>query len=340
MRSTANLLDWLFRKRWAFGRKLKTGVSQSKAHGRLSLLALSLIGLVAAAWSTIASSGFLGWDPHYYYSLVQDKTWAQVYPFEQVMFRLVTAFRPSSFPSYEFLAIAISLSVLLVAFWRLGYSRVDQLLLVFFFSCSFYGLHFVLTFQRQFFGLVFFLLAISGKRFSILARILSLGSQLFTFTVHIFWEIRRLPARAATGVVVLFVPPLVALVRMLFSDTAAHYGGYGVESPLHLVLKQALTVSFCVIVLITLKPGENPLRSLTAAYIALSLPVIVWPFYSGVFARFDYFFLPLLVALWPRYVREDRRSVSRACLIAFTTIGFALFMRLNLQCIVIGDCQL
>ena len=338
--STANLLGWLFRKRWNFGRRVQATTLESTAKRRLSIWALGLIAAVAALWSVVASVGLLGWDPHYYYSLIEDRTWTEVYPFEQSMFWIVSAFHPWSFASYEFFTVAISLSILLFAFYRLRYSPLDQLVLVFFFCSSFYGLHFVVTFQRQFFGLVLFLLAVSSEKRSILARVVSLFSQLFTFILHIFWQLRRLSARAAAAVALLILPVAMVLAGLLPNEKAAHYGGYGVDNPSHLILKQALTVGFCLIVLATLEHGENALRSLTTAYIAFSLPVVLWSFYAGVFARFDYFFLPLIVAFWPRFVRENRRFLCRVSIIGFTAIGFALWMKLNIQCVVMSDCPL
>jgi len=256
------------------------------------------------------------------------------------MFWILSVFRPWSFASYEFFVIVVSLSVLLIAFYRMEYSRLDQLLLVLFFCSSFYGLHFILTFQRQFFGIVFFLLAISGQKRSILARVTSLFSHLFTFALHMFWELRRLSARATALVALLILPVAMALAGLLPDDKAAHYGAYGLENPSHLIIKQALTVGVCIVVLVSLTRGENALRSITTAYVALSLPVVLWPLYAGVFARVDYFCFPLIIALWPRYVRENRRLLCRVSIIGFTAIGFALFMKLNLRCIVMGDCPL
>jgi hypothetical protein len=338
--SIANLLQWLFRKRWNFNSAPQAGTLGHAAKARVSIGALVLIGATAWAWSAVATAGFMGWDPHFYYSLLEDKTWAQTYPFEQSMFWIISAFGPSSFASYEFFAIAISLSILLFAFYRLRYSPLDQLVLIFFFSSSFYGLHFMVAFQRQFFGFVLFLFAVSGVRLSLPARVASLFSQLFTFALHIFWELRRFSPRATAAAVLLIVPIAMALAGLLPDDKAAHYGGYGEDNPLHLVLKQALTVGFCLIVLATLEHGDNALRSLTTAYVAFSLPVVFWPFYAGVFARLDYFFFPLLVAFWPRHVRDNRRLLSRLCILGFTAIGFVLWIKLNLRCEVMGDCPL
>jgi hypothetical protein len=127
---------------------------------------------------------------------------------------------------------------------------------------------------------------------------------------------------------------------LLPDGKAAHYGGYGEDNPLHLLLKQSLTIVFCLIVLATLERSDNGLKSLTTAYIALSLPVVFWPFYAGVFARLDYFFFPLIVAFWPRYVRADRLVICRVAIVGFTVVGFALWMKLNAQCVVMGDCPL
>ncbi len=302
------------------------------------MCALMLIAAVATLWSAVANDELRGGDPHYYYSLLEGKSWADVYPFEQAMFWIVSAFRPGSFASYEFFVIVTALSILLIAFYRLGYSRIQQIILVLFFCSSFYGLHFVLTFQRQFFGFALFMLAISGQKPSMLAGIASLFSHLFTFALHIFWQLRRLSWRASAVIVLVVLPAVMALAGLLPDEKAVHYGDYGVDSPVHLIVKQALTVGFCVVVLITLEKGESALRSLTTAYIAFSLPVVFWPFYAGVFARLDYFFFPLIVAFWPRYVRANRRFLCCVSIVGFTVIGFALWMKLNAQCVVMGDC--
>ena len=335
-----NWLAWPFRKQWIYGRSVADVALNGAATKRLSIWAVVVAAVAAASWSSVASLGLLGWDPHYYYSLMVEGTWAEVYPFEQTMFRLVGVFRPSSFASYEFIVVVMSLSVLLLALYRLEYSRLDQLILLFFFSFSFYGLHFLLTFHRQFFGLVFFLLAISGGKRFFLARILSLFSQLFTFTLHVFWELRRLSARAAAALVLAMIPVAVAFANWLPNDKAATYGDYGASNSTHLILRQALTLVFCILVLATVERGKNPLRSLTAAYIAFSLPVLVWPFYAGVFVRVDYFFFPLIVALWPRHVRPERRRLCRLSIVALTVVGLVLWMRLNTQCLIMGDCEI
>ena len=177
-----NWLEWPFRKQLNPGRSVARAAPKRAATNRLSIWAVGVVAIAAAAWSYVANLGLLGWDPHCYYSLMEEGTWAEVYPFEQTMFRLVGVFRPSSFASYEFIVIVISLSVLLLALYQLEYSPLDQLILLFFFSSSFYGLHFLLTFHRQFFGLVFFLLAISGGKRFFLARIASV----FLAALHVY----------------------------------------------------------------------------------------------------------------------------------------------------------
>jgi len=334
-----NLLALLLRKREPEAADLLVGFADRPAKIRLSMWALGLILVVATAWSAVANAGFLGWDPHYYYNLLIDRSWAGIYPFEQSLFLFAAVAHPWSFASYMFMTITASLLILLIAFRRLGYSPLDQFILIFFFSCSFYGLHFMVAFQRQFFGIVFFVLASAGGRGSLLARIASIFSHLFAFSLHIFWELGRLSAGMAAIAAFVLVAFVGVFQKTLMPDNATHYGSYGQNFFLHLLIKQSLTILLSIIVLATIARGKNALRSITASYIALSIPAIVWPYYAGIFSRLDYFFFPMIVILWPRYVRGDRRNLCRMSLVSLTFIGFYVWMHSNFACEVMGYCE-
>jgi hypothetical protein len=334
----SDFLQW-FRKR-----RLNTpqGIPETTvrpATTRVSVFAVALILIVATVWSLVANAGFLGWDPHFYYSLMENSSWAQTYPFEQTMFLLVALAHPWSFPSYIFFTIAASLSILLTAFRRLGYARVDQAVLILFFSCSFYGLHFMVAFQRQFFGIVFFVLATAGGRGSLFARIASVFSHLFTFSLHIFWQLGRLSAGMAACGALGMVFVIAVFQKALLPDNATHYGSYGESFFLHLLTKQLLTVLLATVVLMTIGRGKNALRSITSSYIALSIPAVIWPYYAGVFSRLDYFFFPIIVAFWPRHVRNDRRILCRVLLVTLTFVGFYVWVNSNFACEVMGYCE-
>jgi len=337
--ASTNLLSLLPGKRATLAADLGVNFADRPVKAKLSMWASGLILAVATAWSAVATAGFLGWDPHYYYNLLIDRSWADIYPFEQSLFLFAAVAHPWSFASYMFMTITSSLFILLIAFRRLGYSRLDQFILIFFFSCSFYGLHFMVAFQRQFFGIVFFVLATAGGRGSVFARIASIFSHLFTFSLHIFWELGRLSAGMAAIAAFVLVAFVGIFQKALLPDNATHYGSYGQDFFLHLLIKQSLTILLSTIVLATIARGKNALRSITASYIALSIPAIVWPYYAGVFSRLDYFFFLMIVILWPRYVRGDRRSLCRLCLVSLTLIGFYVWMHSNFACEVMGYCE-
>ena len=309
---------------------------------RISILAVGLILLVAAIWSTVAGMGLLGWDPHAYYSLLQEKTWLDTYPFEPTLFLVATAAHPWSFPSYIFVVITISLSILLIAFWRLKYTPLDQSILILFFSCSFYGLHFMVAFQRQFLGIVLFLLAISAGPGRIPARIGSLFSQLFTVNLHIFWAASRLRPRTASLLGLMLVAVAGFYRNALASDPSSKsgsYGTYGEMFPVHLVIKQCLTILIAILILTTLREGRSRLKSAAYAYITLSAPCLFWPFYAGMFSRMDYFFFPVIIALWPGYLKGDRRGLFRLTIVSFSIIGCYIWIKSNLACEVMGFCE-
>ena len=306
---------------------------------RFSVLAISSILAVATIWSYIATIGLLGWDPHVYYGLLTLKKWSEAYPFEPTLFLIATVAHPWSFPSYIFITITIALSLLLIAFRRLKYSQLDQLILIIFFSCSFYGLHFMVAFQRQFYGIVLFVLALAGGRGGTLARVASLFSHLYTFTLHIFWLVGRLRPSIAAILSVSVVAVGSLYKRSLASDTAASGLLYGEQNFIHLLLKQFLTISFSIIILLTLEKCGNSLRSIVVSYIALGVPCMLSPSYAGLFSRIDYFFLPVIVALWPRHVRSDRVILYRISLLCFSLIGCYIWIKSNFLCEVMSYCE-
>lgn len=308
----------------------------------MSFMAASLILLVAAIWSTVARVGLLGWDPHTYYALLQQRTWTQVYPYEPTLFLVAWAAHPWSFPSYIFMTITIALSILLVAFRRLQYAPIDQMILILFFSCSFYGLHFMVAFQRQFFGIAFFLLTVAGGPGRILARIGSLLAHLFTCCLHIFWFASRLRPLTASLIGLAGIALISFYKNVLTSDPSSKsgsYGSYGEQFAAHLLIKQCLTILIAIVILATIKEGRSRLRSATYTYITLSVPCLFWPFYAGMFARMDYFYLPVIIALWPKYLRDDRRVLCRLMILSFSVIGCYIWIKSNLACEVMGFCQ-
>lgn len=305
----------------------------------LSVCAIILILLVAAIWAWVGSYGLLSWDAHTYYDQWESKSWGENYKLEPVLFWVTSIVHPSSFASYIFFYIAISLSILLLSLRRMHYAVLDQFITVFFLSCSFYGLHFMVTFQRQFLGLVFFICALSGGPTSILARLASVFSQLFTFTLHVFWWMGRLPVWLAALASCTFVVVSGGVLNMIVPEKAEQYGAVGADAPLHLAIKQSLTILFCIALLATLRKGRSVLRTGTIMYITLSIPAIVWPFYAGVFVRLDYFFFPVLVALAPQYVRSERVVASRLLIVSFCILGFYVWMKSNMACSVMRYCQ-
>lgn len=313
--------------------------ASGQTNPRFSFLAVCSILAVASFWSYIAQIGLLGWDPHVYYGLLTLKKWSEAYPFEPTLFLIATIAHPWSFPSYVFITITIALSLLLIAFRRLKYSPLDQLILIIFFSCSFYGLHFMVAFQRQFYGIVLFVFALRGGRGGTLARIASLFSHLYTFTLHIFWLVGRLRPTIAAILSVSIVAVGSLYKRSLTSGTAASGLLYGEQNFVHLLLKQFLVISFSLIILFTLKKGGTSLRSIVVSYIALGLPCMLSPSYAGLFSRIDYFFLPVIVAFWPRHVRSNRVILYRISLLCFSLIGCYIWIKSNFLCEVMSYCE-
>jgi hypothetical protein len=300
-----------------------------------SLWAQALILVVSFLWSRTVDALFFSGDAITYFNMLLDGSWTDTYRLQPIMFLILSFFRPHTFADYILYSDAIPLTIMLYAFYRLNYTRIDQLLLTVFFTSSFYGIHFLLDFQRQFYAIAFFMLAVSIKRGSLFARIASIGSHAFSFTLHIFWAARKLRARTALLLCLPGIPAIYYLTSILDSNRVADYIAFGGMNS-NLLLKQLLNMFFALIILFTLKKGENDLRTMTYIYLSVSLPCLFWANYRGVFARVDYYFFPALIAFWPSGVDEKRRHIYRAAIIGSTILGFCLWVRMNFSWIING----
>ncbi len=330
--SLAPLWTWLMRKRLP-----STGANTADPdRSRLSFWALLLIFTVTKSWSYLIREPFSQSDLVRYYQALQDGSWIHKYYFEQTMFWIVSIFHPTTLSTYTLVSSSIPLCILLYSFYRLGYTRTEQFLLILFFTCSFYGVHFVVTFQRQFYALVIFIFAISGKGRSFVARSASLFSHLYALTLHLFWQLRRFQARILLLIAIPTIPIGFALVHQIAADQFERYSAGGEGSAVALALKEGLNLAYTAVIYGTSRRGDSNVRTLAIAFAIFATPCLVSADYAGVFVRFDYFFFPLLIALWPTCLDARHRKLFRATMLLSTVIGFVLWMMLNFKWIVFG----
>jgi hypothetical protein len=308
--------------------------SRSRGTG-YSLWAQAAILAITILWSRTVDAVFFSGDAITYFKMLADGSWVNSYRFQPTMFVVLSLLRPHTFADYIFYSDAIPLTIVLYAFYRLNYSRIDQFILIAFFSSSFYGVHFLLDFQRQFYAIAFFILAVSLKRGTFLARIASIGSHAFSFTLHIFWAARKLRPRTAVLLCIPAIPLIYLLTGILDSEKVADYAAFG-EISSNVLIKQSLNIVYALIVLFTLKKGECDLRTMAYVYLCVCLPSLFWAGYRGAFARVDYYFFPALIAFWPGNIDERRRQISRVVIIVSTILGFYLWIRMNFAWIING----
>lgn len=321
---------------WGDKKDAWTPTKPGRRTNRYSLWAQAVILLVTALWShTVSALSFSG-DAITYFKMLIDGSWLGPYRFQPTMFLVLSLVRPQTFMAYLFWSGVIPLTLLLVAFYRLNYSRIDQLLLTVFFSCSFYGVHFLLDFQRQFYAIAFFLLAISMKRGSFLVRICSLLSHTFAFAAHLFWTARKFNAALIIWLLISTIPLFYFLATVVDTDKVAGYAYGGEDSGSNIVIKQSLNIIYTLIIVFTLRTGKSHARTLSYVYIGMCVPCLLWPAYGRLFARFDYYFFPLLIALWPASLNTHRRTVFRLVLIGSTALGFYLWIHMNFAWIING----
>jgi hypothetical protein len=297
------------------------------ALARYSLSAQSLILLVTLFWSSVVDDRFFAGDAAAYYNMFKDGSWSDSYSLEPTLFLILNIFSPKTFSSYIFYSGAIALTILLYAFYRLGYSPTEQVLLIFFFSSSYYGMHFLFDFQRQSYAFVFFVLAVSLKKTRALAWTASLFSHAFGFSLLLFWAARRLPVKAALTAFFLAAPIIYYLALAFVNEQK--FLNYAAIDETQLMIKQPLNLLYAAIVIFTTREGDNDVRTLSWLFIALTIPSFFWPAYSGLFVRFDYYFFPALIALWPTCLNPKRRRIFVVAILGSTILGFILWIRMN-----------
>jgi hypothetical protein len=316
-------------------RRSETRPASHSSGARFSLSALAFILVITFLWSHTVDAVFFSGDAITYFKMLADGSWIDSYRLQPTMFLTLALIRPHTFEAYIFCSDAIPLTIMLYAFHRLKYSRIDQLLLIVFFSCSFYGVHFLLDFQRQFYAIAFFMLAVSIKRGSVPARIASIGAHAFSFTLHALWGIRKLRVRTAVLLCIPAIPAIYLLTGIIDADKMADYTAFGGAST-NLLIKQFINLFYVLVILLTLQQEGSDLRTMSYVYICTSLPCLFWAGYRGVFARVDYYFFPALIAFWPGAIDEKRRWMCRAVIICSTILGFYLWVRMNFAWIING----
>lgn len=304
---------------------------------RLSLLAVLLVFLVASAWALAVNEYLFRGDAVTWYHLLTTGAWIKSYFYEPLLFVLMAALSPASFNGYVFWSVLILMGVILFALMRMRMRKLDQLILILFFCCSFYGIHFILNFQRQCLALGFFFVAVAAQKRVVASPALSFLSHHYAVIVHSFWYAGRLSMKAAAIVAFAAIPSVYFILICIQSMTtaASAYEDYGADSFFHLAAKQAINIAFVIVLLATTtRESDKHLRSLAVIYLVQCLPTLVWPLYAGFFNRVDYFLFPVLVVFWLLERQGWRLQIARFSIFIYTIASGLWWIRINLGWIV------
>lgn len=334
--SMTYLWSWLVKRRWQI-RADKNGVSLTRlTEGRFSWWALLWIFLVTKTWSGLINELFSESDSVRYYHFLKDGSWVHQFHFQPMMFWVMALIHPTTFPSYLLISSSIPLLIILYSFYRLHYTKTEQFLLIFFFTCSFYGTHFVVTFQRQFYAFALFMLAISGTRGSWLSRAASLLSHIYAFILHIFWEVGKLRPITAAVVIAIILPVIMLGARLFDGNAFTTYASAAQTSMSALVIKEGMNLVYTGIVFYTLRRDATAIRSLCTSFAVCAVPSLVSTAYAGVFARVDYYLFPFIIAMWPIGLDPAYKNIFKMTIVLSTIAGFTLWMYLNFTWIAVG----
>lgn len=284
-------------------------------------------------WSTLSADMLLfRGDASYYFSLIDNSEWTAVYPHEPMLFILARG--GDSF--WVYLLTSIFICNFLVAWAALSsrYRLIDSILIILFFSFSFYGAHLSVNFQRQFLALGFFLCAISYLKVplaSLLLAVFSFLSHQFAFILFASYALARLPRRAVLAAAT--AVSLMLLGLTLSDASISIYASAVGDDFSKYVAKQIIAIAFAMYIYNQAKRSCDPfVANYALLYTIVAAPVIVSPGYAGLFSRVDYFLFPFMVYLWPRV--STRRGFDRVLFLAFIACSGYLWLQLNFSWII------
>ncbi|WP_189355923.1 EpsG family protein [Undibacterium squillarum] len=272
-------------------------------------------------------------DASYYFSILQDDSWKNIYELEPTMFWILSIFNPDLFSQYIIIVIGFNLTLLTYIIARKKISIISSILILSFFSFSFYGIHLGLNFQRQLFSISFFLYFILEKRLRILAACLSILSHQYAFLMFLFYFLctAKLNKNLKIFFVLFFILIFTIISNFSFNDAVSTYGEVGAESSFKYAAKQLVNTAFFLFIKYFNDKKDTSFVDSIDMYIILSVPSILSPIYAGIFSRIDYYLVPYLIFLWQLHLPQNNRSISYITLTLFILLTGFLWWYLNFE---------
>lgn len=253
--------------------------------------------------SKITLSYFKG-DASYYYIKVTKGEWSEIYPLEPLLGVVCAPYSNFDFTEYLIVSNLPPFALSVMSAKMLGVSGIRLISVMVLLSFSYFGLHLLFNFQRQFISLSLLLLGmVIGGRMRMLPLILSPMGHIWAIVPAILiWVEPFLKKKIVKVAIMVLLLTLLIVLSIFggseFSNKAATYSAYGDEDPMRLIIRSGVQLGFMgslVFISGGFRRLEKRLKNQLIAYMVVMTISAVAPSISALFVRFDYYFYPILI---------------------------------------------
>ena len=253
--------------------------------------------------SKITLSSFRG-DASYYYVKITKGEWNDIYPFEPLLGAICFPYNNLDFTEYLIVSNLPLFALSIISAKMLGVSGIRLVSVMVLLSFSYFGLHLLFNFQRQFISLslLLFGMAVAGKLRLLSLALSPMGHIWAVVPAILIWVEPFLKKKIVKTIIVALLLILLIALSILggseFSTKAATYSAYGDEDPMRLIIRSGVQLGFIgslVFISGGFKRLEKRLKNQLIAYMIIMTISAVAPTISALFVRFDYYFYPILI---------------------------------------------
>lgn len=282
--------------------------------------------------SKLTLSAFRG-DASYYYVKIIKNEWTDIYPLEPLLWVVCLPYHNINFTEYLIASNLPPFALSLVSAKMLGVSGIRLVTVAFLLSFSYFGLHLLFNFQRQFISLALLLfgMALSGKLRVIPLFASPMGHIWSVVPALLIWVepfLQKKIVKIAISVAMLVILVVLSIVGASeFSSKAATYSAYGDEDPLRLIVRSAIQFGF-MMTLVLIGGGfsslEKRLRNQLIIYLAIMSLSGAIPTLSALFVRFDYYFYPILIIQLFVHFGHSQVSIFRSVTASIFVLAYSI----------------
>jgi len=313
----------------------------------LIIFILSLFSFLLYIFTkTFISEKLYRGDAIYYYNLILHNKWMNRYALEPLMGVIVKLFLPNDFAHYLVVSNIIPLFIILYSAYIANMSKTGIFILGLFFTISYYGMHYIFNFQRQYYA-ISFLIAFVASRRKIIFLLLAQFSHIYAIVPSILlYKAYISRKKQKTILIFLFIAISVLLYLLLpFIEikTVQDYAQASNDNPFKFIIRsifQLIFIGTIVYFIGGLKRISIPFKLVLVIYITL-LCLSIIPVLGAVLVRIDYYIFSIiifliLVEISNIQLKKIKRYSIYMLILIYSFLGFFQWLHSNAQWIFYG----